>query len=190
MSNALHTTDDDFELDLDAARTARREGTGGVPALRISGTRYELPPELPVDVLAPLTEVDVDVSLLVRMVLDARRQAQESGEAANEAVIDTIVDLVVANPKLPVELVEAGKEVARRFLGDDGYDALVDYRPSMPDLAAIIRHVGRQYGVGLGEALPSSDSSEGTGTTSKETSKSTTGSTSGASGKRPARRAS
>ncbi len=185
------STSEDFELDLDAARTGRREGGKKVPSLRISGTRYELPVELPVDVLAPLTEVNMDVSLLIRQVLDARNEAVENGAAANEAILDAVVNMLIANPNLPTELVDAVKTMASRLLGDEGYAALVAYRPTVGDLGAIAKHLGRQYGVGLGEASPSSDSSEGTGTTSNPTSPaSTPATTSGRSGKPRARRAS
>lgn len=184
-------TSDDFEFDLDAARAARREKKKA-PTLRIGGTRYELPAELPVDVLAPLTDVDMDVALLVRQVLDARRLAEEQDNpaAANVAMLDAAVDLLVANGSLPQELIDAAKTGARRLLGEDAYAALLDFRPSLGDLVAILKYLGRQYGVGLGEASPSSDSSEGTGTTSKPTSSGSTKPTSGRSGRSRARQVS
>ena len=171
-------------LDLDAAREARqREGRGIPPSLKFDGVSYELPVELPVDVFEPLADLNVDVSLLVRMALDAYNGAQDAGESANLALLDTLIDLVVANPKLPTELVDAVKTGARRLLGDDCYEALVAWRPTVGDLAAIAKHLGRQYGVGLGEASPSSDSSGDTETTSKPTSTGTArAQTSGRSG--------
>lgn len=189
MSAALNTTDDEFEFDLDKARTARRE-IKRIPAIRIGGERLELPVELPVDVLAPLTELDVDVSLLVRMAIDARKKARADGDDGIEAILDSVIDIFIANPKLPQDLVEAVKTMARRLFGEPGYNHLAANRLTLPDLGELAKFIGRQYGVGLGEALPSSDSSEGTGTTSNQTSSGSTAKTSAASGKTRARRVS
>ena len=160
-----------FDLDLDAQRAASREAKQQAPSLTIGGRRYELPIELPVDVFEPLTTLDVDASLLVSMALDARKEAQQNGEAATEAVLQSVVNMIVANPNLPMDLVEAIKTGALRLLGEDCYTALVGFRPSIGELGAIAKHLSSQYGVGLGEALPSSDSSDGTGETSKPTSR-------------------
>lgn len=189
---SAQTTTPGHELDLDAARAARkREGAGITPSLRLNGQSYELPVELPVDVFDPLVHVDVDVSLLVRMAMDAREAAEKNDENANMAVLDVLVDLMVANPQLPVDLVGAVKESSRLMLGEECYAALVAFRPTVADLGAIAKHLFRQYGVGLGEALPSSDSSGDTETTSKPTSSGTARArTSGAAGKPRARRAS
>lgn len=185
----LNQPDDDlgFDLNLDSLRSARREAAPRTPGLRISGERIPLPPELPLDVLEPLTRIDMDISVLIRQVLDARRAG---GEQANETMLGAIIDMIVVNPQLPQDLIEAVKEMGRRLLGPAGYELLVGFRPTIADIGVIARYVMTQYGVGLGEASPSSDSSEGTGTTSKPTSKRTTTSTSGGPGRRRAAKAS
>jgi hypothetical protein len=175
----------DFGLDLDSQRSARAEVTR-VPFVVLNGERHELPVELPLDVLEPLTGVNVDISLLIRQVLDARA----TGEKANEELLGAIVDMLIVNPKLPTEVVDAVKEMARRLLGAEGYAALVAFRPTTKDVGSIAKYVLRQYGVGLGEASPSSASVEGTGTTSKPTSRGGTTGTSATSGGRRRTRAS
>ena len=189
---SARSTTSGHELDLDAAREARkREGAGVTPALKLDGHRYELPVELPVDVFDPLVHVDVDVSLLVRMAMDARDAAEANDENANMAVLDVLVDLMVANPPLPVDLVGAIKKSTQLLLGEECYAALVAFRPTVADLGAIAKHLFRQYGVGLGEASPSPDSSGDTETTSKPTSSGTARArTSGGPGKTRTRRTS
>jgi hypothetical protein len=178
------------ELDLDSARSARAEVTR-TPAVKIAGRRLELPTELPLDALEPLTAIDVDVSVLIRQVLDARNQAKETGETAdNEAILGAIIDMLVVNPSLPVQLIDAVKEITRRLFGPEGYEHLVASKLSIKDVGLIAKYIGRQYGVGLGEASPASESSEAAGTTSKSTSSASTTSTSAASGSRRARKAS
>jgi len=183
-TTTLQTPDDDLGLDLDAARTARAEKQKIPPHIKIDGQQLDLPRELPVDVLAPLTEINVDISVFVRMAMDAYKTAQDEGEDSVDAVIDAVIDIFAANPDLPTKIISAVKLMALRLFGQEGYDLLIAARPSVPELGAIAKFAGRKYGVGLGEALPSSDSSEGTGTTSKATSKRSTTSTSGTSGSR------
>lgn len=176
----------DLGLDLDAQRTARAEITG-TPHITIGGRQLDLPPELPIDVLEPITEVNADVAIVFRQLLDAR---QTGGADANEEMVGAVINMVISKPELPTELITAIKTMARRLFGDDNYDHLVAQRPSKEDLGAIAKYLVRRYGVGLGESSPSSDSSEGTGTTSKATSSTTTTSTSAASGRSRTKRAS
>lgn len=178
------TPEDDlgFDLDLDSMRTARAEVTR-TPGIRLGGTRLELPPELPLDVLEPLTSINVDVAVLIRQVLDTRR---ENSDAANEAVLDVVVDQLVVNPKLPSELITAVKTMASRLLGEEGYAHLVAQRLYLKDIGEIVKFLLRTYGIRLGEASPSSGSSEGTGTTSTPISPGGTTATSETSGDVPA----
>lgn len=180
MSDTPTTTADDLDLDLDALRSARAE-LRSVPGITIGGKRLELPPELPLDVLEPLTSINVDIAVLIRQVLDARR---ENSDQANEAILDVVVDQLVVNPSLPAELIGAVKLMASRLFGEENYAHLVAQRLYLKDLGEIAKFVFRRYGVRLGEASPSSDSSEGTGTTSKPTSPGATKKTSGTSGGR------
>ena len=190
MSAPLRTTNTEMTFDLDAARAARREKLGA-PGVTIGGQRLELPIEFPIDVLAPLTELDFDASVLVRIAVDARKEAEAAGQNGTAAMLDAALDILVSNPKLPMDLVEACKTMARRMFGEDGYTHLAAQRLAIPDIVALTQFVGRAYGVGLGEALQLSDSSEGTGTTSRQTSSTgTRGRTSGGSGKSRAARGS
>lgn len=161
---------DDLEFDLDRHRAARREARH-VPALRMEGKRYELPIELPVDVFEPLTQLNMDVSVLIRQVLDVRKQAEENDESANLAIMSAVIDMLVVNPKLPQDLVEAVKEMGRRLLGDEAYAVLARSRPSKDDLGDLVKYLAGQYGVSLGEASRSSGSSKEPGTTSRPTSR-------------------
>lgn len=193
MSALNPTTDLDsaFDLDLDAARTARREALQQAPGIKLGGRRIELPVELPVDVLEPLSTLDMDVSLLIRQALDARAQAKENDEATNLALMGAVIDMLVVNPALPRDVVEAVKEMGRRLLGAEGYAHLVSCRLTLPDLGVIAKYLFAQYGVGLGESSGSSSSSGQAGTTSKPTSRrAIQGSTSATSGSRRTRKAS
>jgi DNA-binding response OmpR family regulator len=177
----------DSILDLDARRAAARE-VREAPTLTLGGAQIELPHELPVDVLEPLLDVKADVSVLIRQVLDARDN--EDSKQTGLAVMGAVIDMLIVNPSLPRELIAAVKEMVRRLIGDEGYEALLKFRPTAPEIKELAGWAIRQYGVGLGEALQSSDSSEGTGTTSKPTSSRGTAKTSGRSTSRQARRAS
>lgn len=169
-------------LDLDAMRASRRAKQPD-PFVTIGERQVTIPAGLPLEVLEPLTHVNMDVSVLVRQIMDAYSAGQESGEGAAETMVDVVVDMLVVNPSLPGELVTAGKAMARRLFGDDAYEHLVSCRLELPEVAAIGRWAMRHYGVGLGEALRSSGSQEGTGETSAPTSRTPTASTS----KRPSR---
>jgi hypothetical protein len=173
---------DSFDLDLDAMRSARAEKTQ-TPGIKLAGTRLELPPELPLDVLEPLTGINVDIAVLVRQVLDTRR---ENSDQANEAILDVIVDQLVVNPSLPAELIEAVKTMAARLFGPEGYAHLTTQRLYVKDLGEIAKFVLRHYGIRLGEASPSPDSSEAAGTTPTPTSPGGTSETSETSGDVPA----
>lgn len=187
-------SDDDFEvIDLDAERAVRREALGKPTAVKFGGeTIAVLPVELPLDVLEPIKALDVDIAMLVRQVMDMR--SAEGDEAQSAAATSLVIDLLVSRPSLPVEIIEAVQDMGRRLLNSqeypDGYEKFVAQRPSREDVAGLAKGLFKRYGVGLGEALQSSDSSTSGGQTSKPTSKPTTKSTSGASGKRPRKTAS
>ncbi|MBG0819026.1 hypothetical protein [Planomonospora sp. ID82291] len=167
-------------LDLDAARAERLEAAraeyGAAVAdffpLRFRGRDIcELPTELPLDVLEPLTDVAVDLGLIVRTALDAARS--QDPNAATMAVIDMVVDQLIINQQLPEQLMTAAKEMAARLLGEDGYPAFLAARPSVFDVVALVKGLLRKYGLRLGESSPSSASSSG-GTTSTPISPATT----------------
>lgn len=167
---AVVVDDFEFDFDLDSARAAAAEAVGHKPAIKLPNPdggepiRVELPVELPLDVLQPLVNIDVDLSILIRQALDARK------EGSTEDIVSAVVDMLVVNPALPRDLVEAATTMARRLVGsDEAYDRLCAARMSIPEIGRLVKYLGRRYGVGLGEASPSSDSSEGTGTTSRPT---------------------
>ncbi|WP_043637088.1 hypothetical protein [Nonomuraea candida] len=131
----------------------------------------QLPTELPLDVLEPLTHVAVDLGLIVRTALDAARIKDPN--AANMAVLDMVIDQLVINKQLPDQVMAAVKEMAVRLLGEQGFDDFFALRPALPDMVALVKGLGRAYGLRLGESSPSSGSSSG-GTTSMPTLPTTT----------------
>lgn len=186
------TTDLDV-IDLDAARAVRLEARGKPTPVRIGGeTIAELPVELPLDVFSPIKALDLDIALLLRQAMDIAKADGDTGQA--QAATSLVIDLLVSRPTLPVELIDAVTEMGRRLLDSEqypeGYAKFIAARPSREDIAEFAKGVFRRYGVGLGEALQSSDSSKNDGGTSKPTSLTTTPArTSEGSGKPRARKA-
>lgn len=180
-------------LDLDAARSdraqaraARHEGRGDTQDIRIGGQVIAtLDAEFPIKVLEPLTGVNVDIAYLLR----AATQLTGGDQAARVAGLDLMITALAANPQLPTEIIEAAKEMGRRVLSQEGYDAFCAVDPSPWDVAALAQGCLAWWGVSLGESqesLPSSDDGE----TSKQTSSGTTSSTPAVSGKNRGKRAS
>ncbi|MBG0818256.1 hypothetical protein [Planomonospora sp. ID82291] len=158
-------------LDLDAAR-ADRIAEGTPFPLKFRGqTICHLPQELPLDVLEPLTEIDVDIALIFRTAIDSFKS--QDPDAATVSVLDTLIDLLVMNKNLPDEVLEAAKKIGRRLLTDEGYEAFLAARPSVSDVIALVKGLMNIYGLRLGESPTSSATSSG-GTTSMPTSPTTT----------------
>jgi hypothetical protein len=162
----------EFDLDFDAQRSANAEANEHSPGVKIGGEKLALPVELPVDVLQPLLNLDQDVIYLAKQAIDAR--------ASNDvdAIVASVVDMLVAHPTLPRDAVETVTTMARRLFGEEGYEKLVAARLTLPEIGRLAKYLGKRYGVGLGEALRPSESSEGSGTTSRPTSSASTTSTS------------
>lgn len=178
---------EEYTLDLDAereSRAAEREGKGiGLP-VKIGGRVIAtLPPELPLDVLTPLRSLDSDITLLLRQVVASARPGGENAD--RWASTELVVDLLAANPQLPVRLLDVIGEVSTALFGEEGHAALLTSRLSAQDVGALAKGVFRFYGLTLGEASPSSDSSENSGGTSPGTSGTTSGSTPEGSGSDP-----
>lgn len=169
-------------IDLDADRAARLEALPEPPKIRLNGNLHDLPLEVPLDVFSPLKTLDFDLPLLVKTAMDA--VTGETGDTQREAT-DLVINLLVANPNLPRDLLDAIEDMGRRFLGDVAFDDLLAFRPSKEDLGVLVKGLFVNYGVSLPEASSPSESSEGDGTTSKPTSSTTTESTSGGSGDSP-----
>ncbi|GAA2691789.1 hypothetical protein GCM10010412_082290 [Nonomuraea recticatena] len=160
-----------LELDLDSARAERGAAAAAFFPLRFRGEQIcMLPTELPLDVLEPLTEIAVDIPLVVRTAIDAAKG--QSPEQATMSVLDMIVDQLIMNKRLPDQLMVAAKNMARRLLGEDGYTRFLAARPSVPDVVALVQGLMRIYRLRLGESSPSSGSSNG-GTISTPTSPTT-----------------
>ncbi len=176
-------TELDFDvLDLDAARekraTLRREAGKRQPQLRLGGQTYALPSELPVDTFAPLARVSGNVGMLLRAALDA---AGAADDAQRGDAVALLVDSFALDKELLPELMAAVRECAVNLMGEEAVAALLAYRPSREDYAALAKGLFAKYGVSLGEALPPSDSSPSGGTTSNATSNAGTDSTPGTS---------
>ncbi|MGW0485791.1 hypothetical protein [Nonomuraea sp. NPDC003214] len=175
-------------MDLDVARRARAEKNGGPEPLILGGrTICELPAEFPLDVLEPLiTGVDVDIARLIGLLLDSAR-ADGDGMTLSQ-LADYAVDTLLAQPKLPAQLLAAVTEMAKRlFDGEDAYAAFVAARPSREDVAALLKGLFAKYGwSNAGDVLGESnepDSGSPDGKTSTPTSSTTsTDSTSTESG--------
>jgi hypothetical protein len=168
-------------LDLDAdreRRAAEREGGNKGLPIRMGGRVVAtLPPEFPMDVIEPLRAVDQDLALLLRQAM----MMAQGGDTLNATGL--VIDLLAANPNLPSIFLDTIRECGTRLLGEEGIEALIEYRPSKDDLAALAKGVSRYYGFSLGEASPSSTSPEAGGETSSATSSESTDSTPEDSGK-------
>lgn len=169
------TRPDPNVLDLDHARAARHEGDGDRKTVRFGGQVIAvLPVELPLRTLQPLLDLNVDVPLLVRQILDLSGMGDEQ---RNTAATGLLVDILTMNPNLPRELIDAVQQIGRNLFGDDGYQRFLDQDPSGADVAALVKGLLRWYGVSLGESPGSSVSPPDGGGTSKSTSNGSTDST-------------
>jgi hypothetical protein len=147
------------------ARAALRGATQAtLPIILGDGDKViaELGPELPLETLAPLLEVEVDIPTLVVQLLEAASKMSGDGDGGDtaraEAATEAIVGVLVTNPRLPIALVEAAQEIGRGLLTDEGYEAFIAERPSYQDVAALISGLLDWYGISLGEFLGSSPS--------------------------------
>jgi hypothetical protein len=172
----VSTESDEYVLDLDAERAARREAAAKPVRLRLGGRTFDLPAELPIDVLQPLENLDIDLAMLIRQAVTLAQ-----GQSDPAAATALVVDLLVANPNLPKSLIDAVRQMGQRLLGEEAYAALVASRPSYHDVAAVAKYLFKSYGVSLGNASGSNGSSETAGATSPVTSNGSTDSTPGSS---------
>jgi hypothetical protein len=177
-------------LDLDAkraeraeARAAQQEGAGTTLPVVIGGeTIAHLPAEWPLELLAPLRRIDESIALLIRQAL----QLVQSNDPNNQmAATQLVVDLLASNPNLPTELLDVVADLGKNLLGPGGYEKFLAAHPSKEDVAVLAKGIFEFYGVGLGESLPSSDSSTSDGGTLKPISSDTSTSTPEDSGETP-----
>lgn len=161
-------------LDLGHKRAARAEGRGTPKELRYEGKLIaELPPELPIDVFSPIREVNVDWTYLLRHALDL---AGLSENQQPTKALSMLVDMLVVNPSLPEEVLQAIAAMAQNLFGEDGYHELLALRPSGQDIREIVAALGEWYGVSLGES-ESSSTQQTDGERSRATSSDSTEST-------------
>lgn len=160
-------------LDLDAqreARIAKLEVTRKALPIRWRGSIIcTLPTELPFAVIAPLGKIDADLTLIMRQAVSVARNNGQSVEDRMDAA-ELVIDLLAANAHLPQTILEVIKEMSAAVLTQEGLAEFLEGQPSIPDMVGLARGVVRYYGVGLGEASPSSVSSEIDGATSNTTS--------------------
>jgi len=149
--------------------------------LTIAGVVYDLPGELPLDVLAPLLADNLNLSAVLA---DVMRQVNAAG-TSTVTVTDLIVDTLLDHPALPLNLVKALGEVLERLLGSEAYAAFWALRPTAVLIGALARQLATHYGVTLLDFFGSDGSSESDGEQSKPTSPGSTDSTPAASGGAP-----
>lgn len=149
-------------IDLDARR-AEIAATPRDP-LRIGGEAFDLPVELPGDVLAPFLAPNLG---LVELLADAIANSDdEEGDDIGEMVFDALAK----NPTLPTGLVEAAKQALKALIGEDRYPAFIAARPTVPEYLLIARELFAEYGMSLGDFFVSPSSSADEETNSKQTS--------------------
>lgn len=190
---ALMSDFDFTEINLDderRRRAAQREGQGrpadGVPLIAGGGTVAVLPHEFPLGALAPLRDLDEEITIVLRAVMQAwRAGAQNAGATLDAASL--IVDMLAVNPRLPTSLLDVLSRIGTDVIGADGFARLMAAELSREDYGFMLGKVMGFYGLSLGESsVPSGTATEGTGDPSSLTSSgSTTDSTPDASGEPP-----
>jgi hypothetical protein len=166
-------------LDLDSERDARaaaREGKQSPLPIRWRGEVIAtLPVELAFEVLAPLQLINSDLTLMLRQAVQVARNNNQASDRWDAA--ELVIDVLAANPKLPSTVLTVIQQMSTALLGEEGVAKFLAGKPSTGDIAALAKGVFRHYGVSLGEASASSDSSETSGGTSNTTSSDTSTST-------------
>jgi hypothetical protein len=170
---------DEFEgLDLDQERQVRaatREGKKAELPIRIGGEVIAtLPAELPFGVITPLRKIDDTIALVIR---EGMRLVSDQAAAAKWQSTELVVNILASNENLPTKVVEVIEEISTNLLTREGMDRFMAANPSMQDIKALALGIFAYYGVSLGEASPSSDSSTGDGGTSPTTSSTNSDST-------------
>lgn len=159
-------------------RAARQEARGETLPIVLGGQQIAtLGAEFPLDVLEPLSDINLDIALLFQQAVSAA-----NAEGDNAASMELIVNILAANPDLPREFIAAVKEIGKRLLGEDGYARFVAARPTPWDVAALASVLFTWYGVSLGESSRSSAAVSSSGATSNTISGTTSGSTPGEPG--------
>jgi len=179
---SITTPEVDFDFDLDAAR---REATGRDSlTFKYAGGAYQLPVEMPLDVLDPFLARDFNLVGLIREFTSPQKvKDPETGDLVNEDWTKTLERVLFTREDLPAEVLDAIHGAFSLLFGADDYARFRAARPSAQDYIRLVTSLSAKYGVSLGEAFASpSSSTEDGGATSKETSESTPESTPAPSG--------
>jgi hypothetical protein len=151
-------------IDLDAHR---RESAypDGIPVV-LGGEQFMLPAQLPLEVFDPFLAEDLG---LVEILRDFFKNSDDSDTSA-------IFDALIDHPGLPKQIIAAIKEALAVLFGAVAFERFENStaRPGVGDYLFLARSLFGAYGVTLGEALASPDSSESTGATPSPTSPGTT----------------
>lgn len=167
-------------IEIDAPRReAKEEGF----TIRFRGEDYLLPVELPADALAPFLARELDLVGVMKAIIGARADADETGEE--------VVNALLTRPNLPNGLVEAVRaSLECLFTAVDKpakgkptqWNRFLAGHPSIPEYGRLVKGLVTTYGVGLGDLFASLGLSSSGGATSKPTSPGSTGSTPATSG--------
>jgi hypothetical protein len=157
--------------DLDAVLAASREGTGEDVRVKLSGEEWTLPPGLPLDVLAPLLPFVTELSEVIGPVIAKGSNAMGDDEFAAEFVSRLAQGL-------PTRLVAAFGECGRRLFdgpaiadpGTSQWARWLNSRPTTTHYRVLLVHLGKAWGVGLGELMRYWPSAPKDGPTSNGTS--------------------
>jgi hypothetical protein len=80
-----------------------------------------------------------------------------------------VLEALLSHPTLPVDVLRTIRAALASLFGDDQWQRFNDLKPSISDLAALLRGLAAEWGVGLGEAWASSAPSPNGGATLKST---------------------
>ncbi|MBM0201920.1 hypothetical protein JNW90_01455 [Micromonospora sp. STR1s_5] len=165
-------------IDLDASRREPEP----IPLI-LMRQQWTLPGELPADVLDPLFDGELDD--LIALIVDLLGEGNGNGLNTDDVDFGALVKRISARPQLVSATLRALRGAFEKLLGEEQWQRWIQARPGLSAYLLLAKAAIAEYGVSLGEALGSSSSSDGDGTTSKPTSPATPrASTRGGSGSR------
>jgi hypothetical protein len=165
---------------LDARAKAAGRENHEEPIVWRNETIAVLPAEPPLSALAPLRRVDQEIAMVLSEIMEtASRQGQGAAQTAT-----FLLNMLVQRQDLPSQLIDVVREMTEEIITAEGLAKFLAGKPSPWDYVALISGALAHWGVSLGEASRSTDSSStgSGGPTSKSTSDTTTSSTSVVSG--------
>jgi len=165
-------------IDLNAKRNlraARREMAGPL-LVTIGDNTYELPRELPIDLVDRLLDPEIEIAQLLMTTFEAFRANRENDTAA-----DLILDVLGDKPELPYGIGRAVYGTVERLFGPEQW-ASFHAQASLDDLFALLQGLVKSYGAALGEAWRSPGSAATAGANSSATSNASIASTPDVSG--------